>query len=90
MVDNTRWSLPRVEVFVMTVSKKQQASVNKYVKANYDRINVTFPKGRKAELKAHAAACGESVNGFIVRAVDEAMERDHTPGGNTGEGGSPL
>lgn len=62
----------------MTVSKKQQASVNKYVRANYDRINVTFPKGRKAELKAYATAHGESVNSFIVRAVDEAMERDRT------------
>lgn len=60
----------------MAVSKAQQASVNKYVKANYDRINVTFPKGRKEEIQAHAAARGESVNGFIGRAIDETMERD--------------
>lgn len=60
----------------MPVSKKQQASVNKYVRANYDRINVTFPKGRKAEIKAHAEARGESVNGFITRAIDETIERD--------------
>lgn len=60
----------------MPVSKKQQASVNKYVKANYDRVNVTFPKGRKAEIKAHADARGESVNGFITRAIDETIERD--------------
>ena len=29
------------------VSKAQQRAVNKYVKENYDRINVTFPKGQK-------------------------------------------
>ena len=29
------------------VSKAQQKAVNKYVKNNYDRINVTFPKGQK-------------------------------------------
>ena len=61
----------------MTVSKAQQASVNKYVKSNYDRINVTMPKGKRETIKAHAEAQGESVNGFINRAIDETMERDN-------------
>lgn len=60
----------------MAVSKAQQASVNKYVKANYDRINVTMPKGEKEVIQECAAAQGESVNGFIVRAVRERIERD--------------
>ena len=55
----------------------QQRAVNKYVKANYDRVNVTFPKGRKEELKAHAQARGESVNAFINRAITETLERDN-------------
>lgn len=29
-----------------------------------------------AELQAHAESRGESLNGFIVRAVDETIERD--------------
>ena len=64
----------------MAVSKAQQASVNKYVKANYDRINVTLPKGQKEVVQAHASIRGESVNGFINRAIAETMDRD-------GEGG---
>lgn len=60
----------------MAVSKAQQASVNKYIKSNYDRINVTLPKGGRETLKAHAEALGESVNGFVVRAIKETMERD--------------
>lgn len=60
----------------MTVSKKQQASVNKYVKANYDRINVTMPKGQKDVLKEHAESRGESVNAFINRAIGNQIERD--------------
>ena len=60
----------------MAVSKKQQASVNKYVKANYDRINVTFPKGTKEALAQHAESRGESVNAFINRAVDEVMNKE--------------
>lgn len=61
----------------MAVSKAQQASVNKYVKSNYDRINVTMPKGQKDIIKAHAEARGESVNGFVNRAISETMERDN-------------
>ena len=60
------------------VSKAQQRAVHKYVKANYDRLDLTMPKGRKEELKAHAAAQGESVNPFINRAITEAIERDNT------------
>ena len=59
------------------ISKAQQKAVNKYVKNNYDRINVTFPKGQKNILKDHAARQGESVNAFIVRSVNETMERDN-------------
>lgn len=60
----------------MATTKAQQKAVNKYVKANYDRIEFKAPKGRKAEIKAHAEARGESVNSFIGRAVDETIERD--------------
>ena len=42
-----------------------------------DRINLTVPKGKKDTIKAHAEAQGESVNGFINRAIDETMERDN-------------
>ncbi len=57
-------------------SKAQQKAVNKYVQKNYDRINVTFPKEFKAEIKAHAEAQGESMNAFIIRAVNETMQRE--------------
>ena len=56
-------------------SKAQQKAVNKYMKENYDRINLLLPKGKKAVIQDFAAAHGESVNGFINRAVDEAMAR---------------
>ncbi len=49
---------------------------NQWQKENVDRINLTVPKGKKDIIKAHSEACGESVNAFINRAVDETMERD--------------
>ena len=60
----------------MTVSKKQQASVTKYVKEHYDRISVTVPQGKKDEIKSHAEMTGESVNGFINRAIEETIKKD--------------
>ena len=59
------------------VSKAQQKAVNNYVKNNYDRINVTFPKGQKEIIMLAATAAGESVNSYIKKAVDQRMERDN-------------
>ena len=75
----------------MPVSKAQQKAVNKYMAANYDRINLTIPKGQRDIIKAHADSQGESTNAFIGRAIQETMERD--TGGvqeATGPGGLSL
>ena len=61
----------------MTVSKAQQKAVNKYVKENYDRINVTMPKGKKEDIQAHAPQHGLSVTAFINAAIDEKIARDN-------------
>lgn len=60
----------------MAVSKAQQKATNKYISKAYDRVNLTLPKGQKDVVQAHASARGESVNGFIGRAISETMERD--------------
>ena len=60
----------------MAVSKSQQKAVHKYVKANYDRMELTVSKGRKDTIKAVAAAAGESVNAYINTAITQRMERD--------------
>ena len=46
------------------------------MKGRYDRIQLVVPKGKKANLQAHAQERGESLNGFVNRAVDETVERD--------------
>ena len=70
----------------MPVSKAQQRAQNKWIEKTYDRINLTVPKGQKDVIRAHAEARGESVNGFIGRAIDETMERDKAAPGAAGEG----
>lgn len=61
----------------MPTTKAQQKAVHKYVKSNYDRTEILLHKGEKEQLKAHAAKHGESLNGFINRAIQETMQRDN-------------
>ena len=56
----------------MPVRKSQQDAVNRYIGKNYDRVNLTLPRGRKQDVEAHASAKGESVNGL----VNDLLRRD--------------
>lgn len=48
---------------------------NKFIAENYDRINLTVPKGKKDEIKAHAESRGESVNAYIWRLIQEDIKK---------------
>ena len=61
------------------ISKAQQKAVHKYVKNNYDRVSLMLYKGQKDIVKAHAERQGETLNGFINRAIAETMEREGEP-----------
>ena len=61
------------------MSEKKKASaaqiraIEKYQKANYFKTLVRFPINKEPEIRA---AAGDSLNGFIVAAVLEKIERD--------------
>lgn len=57
-------------------SQAQNKATQKYVKNNYDSFIVRAPKGKKDIIRAHAEQQGESLNGFINRAIDETIERE--------------
>lgn len=61
----------------MAIPKANQRAVAKYVKNNYDDIKVRTAKGKRQVIQEHAERMGESVNSFINRAIDEAIERDN-------------
>ena len=60
-----------------TARKKANA---KYEAKAYDKTLVRLPKGRLDEIRAHIEPAGESLNGFIGRAINEAMARDGAGG----------
>ncbi len=64
----------------MPASKAQQKAVTKYMKENYDVYQIRMPKGKKDSIKAAATAAGESLNQYIIHAVDHRMEQS-TEGG---------
>ena len=48
----------------------------KYLKETVEDIKIRVPKGQKAVIKAHADRQQESMNQFVIRAINETMERD--------------
>ena len=54
------------------VSDAQMKATAEYEKKNYDKVLVRFPKGTKDKI----ADTGNSLNGFIVSAVKEKLERE--------------
>lgn len=48
----------------------------KYLKETVEDVRIRVPKGQKAIIKAHADKNEESMNQFVIRAINETMERD--------------
>lgn len=57
----------------MAYTKAGMRATIKYVKTNYDRIEIKIPKGSKADLQAAAERAGESVNSYVIKAVLSRM-----------------
>ena len=57
----------------MAVSKAQKMSAKKWDAANLDRVSIAMAKGKKDEVKAAAVAVGESMNQYIITAIDQRM-----------------
>ena len=66
----------------MTEEKKsryteaQAKAARKYLKESVEDIKIRVPKEQKAIIKAHADRQQESMNQFVIRAINETMERD--------------
>lgn len=61
----------------MATTKAQQKAVAKYESKAYDKTLIRMPKGYLPIVKDHAIQHGETLNGFINRAITETVERDN-------------
>ena len=61
----------------MATTKASQKAVNKYVKNNYDRINLTIKKGAKNKLAEVATQkANGSINGYVKKAIEQQYKSD--------------
>ena len=57
-------------------TEAQKKAIQKYLRETVEEFKIRVPKGQKNIIKNHAAAHGESLNQFVIRAIDETMQHD--------------
>lgn len=62
----------------MPYTEAQKRATAKYNAKAYDRIEIKVAKGKKAEIQTFAESRGESVNAFVTRLIDQAMEAEES------------
>ncbi len=60
----------------MALTEQRKESMYKYAKNNLKRIPLDVQKEKYAEIQEAALAAGETVNGYIKKAIDERMAKD--------------
>ena len=70
------FQLQRVGEKMATSEAQKKASIN-YAKKALKRIPLDVPKEKYDEIKAAADHAGETVNGFIKKAIDERIKREN-------------
>lgn len=68
----------------MAVSEAQKKASIKYLE-KLDEVRIRAPKGTKSEWKAAATTASESLNQYIIGAVEQRMERDNKGGEHRGD-----
>lgn len=63
-----------------TYNEKRKDYFVKYAKQNLKRIPLDVQKEKYEEIKTAAAAAGETVNGYIKKAVDDRIDRESLKG----------
>lgn len=59
----------------MPYTQASNRAVQKYVKENYDRLQITCKKGMKEKYQAMAEEDGKSLNAFINEMLEKELQR---------------
>ena len=68
----------------MSLSEKKRKSNDKYLRDHYQRLAVSYPKAYVEKIRTAATAKGETLAGFVKRAIDMRLAED--PEGNDAPG----
>lgn len=62
----------------MALSARQRVANDKYIQKNYDRLPLNYPKTFCETVRSAASESGESLAGYVRKAIEYRMERDGT------------
>ncbi|MCD8363016.1 MAG: hypothetical protein LUC98_08670 [Lachnospiraceae bacterium] len=60
----------------MALTEQRKEYLYSYQKSKLKRIPLDVQKEKYEEIKTAAGAAGETINGYIKKAIDERIERD--------------
>ncbi len=58
------------------VSQAQKEATKRYEDKAYDKALIRMPKGKKAEIQLAAEKQGESLNAYVIGAIEKRMEQE--------------
>lgn len=61
----------------MAYTEAGKRATMKYMKENYDRIEIKVSRGTKEQYKFEAAKVGLSLNAFVVQAIENEIIRNN-------------
>jgi len=63
-------------VINLAYSESQKKAVAKYNTKAYDELKIRVPKGKKQDIEDVAKAQGESINGYVKKALKSQIKAD--------------
>ena len=70
----------KVEIYLspQKYTEARKEGNRKWDAANLDRVSIAMAKGKKDDIKAAATAARESMNQYIVNAINQRMDRERS------------
>ena len=60
----------------MPNTKAQKQAIKRYVNRNYDLFQVSMKKGLKGKILKTIEKTGDSINGYIIKAIENQLKTD--------------
>ena len=60
----------------MPNTKAQKQAIKRYVNRNYDLFQVSMKKGLKDKILKTIEKTGDSINGYIIKAIENQLKTD--------------
>lgn len=60
----------------MPITEARRKANDKYIKEKYERLPISYPKEFCELVRTKAAACGESLAGYVRKAIEARITKE--------------